>query len=293
MTMSRYGIVAGYDGSPGSDQALRWAVEETRARGCMLTVCLAWAPQYLSVLDEPTVYDLARTRGEQALASGLRYARSVLGDGSVVPLLACDAAVPVLCEQSGTAEMVVLGARGHGGVAGLALGSVPWQVAGHAQGPVVIVRGRWRRPNHPGGPVVAGADGSAASEDVIRFALGEAELRRAPMLAVCALADAPGSLGCSHRIEEDFTRVLRLHEKEHPELTVLRQVSAGSPRTALLDAAAGAQLLVVGSRGRGGFEGMSLGSVAQALMHHAPCPVAVLSQSAGRPGQRGESHPKA
>jgi nucleotide-binding universal stress UspA family protein len=293
MTTSRYGIVAGYDGSPGSNQALRWAVEETQARDCMLTVCLAWAPQYLAMLDEPAVYDLARKKGEQALASGLRYARSVLGDGSVVPLLARDAAAPVLCEQSGTAEMVVLGARGQGGVAGLALGSVPWQVAGHARGPVVIVRGRWRQPNHPSGPVVAAADGSAASEDVIRFALGEAELRRAPLLAVCALADAPGSLGCAHRIEEDFARVLRLHEKEHPELTVLRQVSAGSPRTALLDAAAGAQLLVVGSRGRGGFKGMRLGSVAQAVIHHASCPVAVITSGEEEASRSGRSHPKA
>jgi nucleotide-binding universal stress UspA family protein len=64
-------------------------------------------------------------------------------------------------------------------------------------------------------------------------------------------------------------------EKQHPELTVLRQVTFGHPRTALLDAAADAQLVVVGSRGRGGISGMLLGSVAQAMIHHAPCPVGV------------------
>jgi nucleotide-binding universal stress UspA family protein len=277
MTALRNGIVAGYDGSPGSDQALRWAVEETRTRGCTLTVCLAWAPQYLAMLDEQGVYDLARKKGEEILALGLRYARSALGAESVVPLLARGPAAPVLCEESSTAEMVVLGARGQGGVSGLALGSIPWQVAGHAQGPVVVVRGKWRRPNERAGPVVAAADGSAASEGVIRFALREAELRHVAMLAVCALADAPASLGGAHRVEEDFTRMLGLYEKEHPELTVLRQVSAGSPRTALLEAAAGAQLLVVGSRGRGGVDGMGLGSVAYAVLHHAPCPVAVLA----------------
>jgi nucleotide-binding universal stress UspA family protein len=74
-------------------------------------------------------------------------------------------------------------------------------------------------------------------------------------------------------------RVLKPHEKEHPELTVQRQVSAGSPRTALLPAAAGARLLVIGSRGRGGLDDMSLGSVAHALLHRAPCPVAVVPAS--------------
>jgi nucleotide-binding universal stress UspA family protein len=276
MAALRNGIVAGYDGSPGSDQALRWAVKEARAHGCTLTVCLAWAPHYLAVLDDPAVYALAQNRGEHMLAAGVSYARSALGAESVVPLLAHGSPAQVLCEQSASAQMVVLGARGHGGIAGLALGSVPWQVAGHAQGPAVIVRARWRRANQPQGPVVAGTDGSARSENVIRFAFREAELRRVPVLAVCALADAPATLGQASRIEADFDRVLTRHEKEYPELSVLRQVSAGSPRTALLEAAAGAQLLVIGSRGRGGLDDMSLGSVAHALLHHAPCPVAVV-----------------
>jgi nucleotide-binding universal stress UspA family protein len=276
MTALRNGIVAGYDGSPGSDQALRWAVEETRARGCTLTVCLAWAPHYLTVLDDPAVYALAQNRGEHILAAGVSYARSALGAEPVLPLLARGSPAEVLCEQSASAQMVVLGARGQGGIAGLALGSVPWQVAGHAQGPVVIVRARRRRANQPQGPVVAGTDGSARSQDVIRFAFREAELRRVPVLAVCALADAPAALGEAGRVEADFDRMLKPHEKENPELTVLRQVSAGSPRTVLLETAAGAQLLVIGSRGRGGLDDMSIGSVAHAVLHHAPCPVAVV-----------------
>lgn len=276
MTASREGIVAGYDGSPDAGEALRWAVEEARIRGCELTVCLAWAPQYLKMTDETATYDLARRRGEEILAPGLRYAESVLGPEGVTPLLARGLPAPVLCEQSATAEVVVLGARGEGGMSGLALGSVPWQVAGHAHGPVVIVRGHWRRPNHQPGPVVAGVDGCAASEDVLRFAFREAELRRVPLLAVCALADAPGSFGAADRIEDDFVHVMELSEKHYPEVPALRQVSAGSPRGALLEAAAQAQLLVVGARGRGGLDGMSLGSVAEVVLHHAPCPAAVV-----------------
>lgn len=79
------GIVAGYDGSPGSDQALRWAAREARARGTVLTDCLAWAPDSVSRLNEAAVFDLARQRGEEILAPGLRYAESVLGSGGVRP----------------------------------------------------------------------------------------------------------------------------------------------------------------------------------------------------------------
>jgi nucleotide-binding universal stress UspA family protein len=81
-------------------------------------------------------------------------------------------------------------------------------------------------------------------------------------------------------MEEDFDRLMTSREKEHPEITVLRQVTFGAPRSALLTAAAEAQLLVVGARGRDGLEGMSLGSVAGALVHHAPCPVAVVHLAA-------------
>jgi nucleotide-binding universal stress UspA family protein len=84
-------------------------------------------------------------------------------------------------------------------------------------------------------------------------------------------------------MEEDFSRLVTPREKEHPEVTVLRQVTFGTPRSALLTAAAEAQMLVVGSRGLGGLEGMSLGSVAGALVHHSPCPVAVVHPSARQP----------
>jgi nucleotide-binding universal stress UspA family protein len=102
------------------------------------------------------------------------------------------------------------------------------------------------------------------------------------LIAICALADAPGKLGGARQIEEGFSRVMTEHEKEHPEVTVLRQVASGAPRSALLTAATGAQLLVAGSRGLGGLKGMSLGSVAATLLHHSPCPVAVVHPSVAR-----------
>jgi nucleotide-binding universal stress UspA family protein len=128
---------------------------------------------------------------------------------------------------------------------------------------------------------VVGADGSPASQAAVAFAFEEATLRDAPLVAVCALADAPGRLGGAQQMEEDFSRTMTLREKEHPEVTVLRHVAVGTPRSALLIAAAEAQMLVVGSRGLGGLHGMSLGSVVQAVVHHSPCPVAVVHPPVG------------
>lgn len=272
------GIVVGYDGSPGSDLALRWAAREAGERGVGLTVCHAWAPEDLALLTESALFEQARQRGEQLLDQALRYIEPIVGADGAEKLLADGSAARVLCEHSETAGMVVVGPRGHGRLAGMLLGSVAWQLAGHGQGRIVIVRGTERRANCEPGPVVTGVDGSAASRAALEFAAEEAALRHAPLVAVCALADAPGALGGARQMEDEFAGLMTGWEKEHPEVTVLRQVTDCSPRTALLEAAAGAQMLVVGCRGRGGFRGMTLGSVTSALLHHAPCPVGIVRQ---------------
>ncbi len=269
------GILVGYDGSPGSKQALIWAAREARCRETVLTVCHAWTPGFLA--SEAAVLDLARRGSEKVIAEGLRRAQTLMGAAEVRPLLASGPAAAALCERSQAAEMVVVGCRGHGGLAGLLLGSVSWQVAAHARGPVVVVRGHWRpAAGYVPGPVVAGADGSAGSLAALDFGFEEATLRDAPLLAVCALGDAPGCLGGDRGLRDDAERTMAEREKEHPEVAVLHQIALGDARAALLTAARDAQMLVVGSRGRGGVRGMALGSVSEALLHHAPCPVAVV-----------------
>jgi nucleotide-binding universal stress UspA family protein len=276
MTGMTDGIIVGYDGSTGSDEALRWAAREAWARGTALTLCLAWAPDPLALPGDAAVYQLARRRGEEILARGMRLAGAVPDLVDVRAVLADGAPAGVLCERSSAAEMVVVGSHGHGGLAGSRLGSVCWHVAEHGQGRLVVVRGHWRPVNQPPGSVVVGVDGSAVSQAAVAFAFEEAALRDVALLAVCALADSPGRLGGARQMEEDFSQLMTVQEKEHPEVTVLRQVTVGSPRPALLTAAAEAQMLVVGSRGLGGVEGMRLGSVAQAVLHHSPCLVAVV-----------------
>ena len=281
MTGMTDGILVGYDGSPPSDEALRWAAREAWARGTVLTICLTWRhDDHLALNGDPGAADRARQRGEEILARGVRFAGSVPDPADIRTVLAEGSPAYVLCERSSAAEMVVVGSRGHGGLADLRLGSVSWQVACHGQGRVVVVRGQWRPVNQPPGPVVAGVDGSPESRDALTFAFEEAALRDVPLVAVCALTDAPGRIGGELRMEEDFGLLMTSREKEHPEVTVLRQVTFGTPRSALLRAAAEAQMLVVGARGLGGLEGMSLGSVAGALVHHSPCPVAIVRLAA-------------
>jgi len=156
MTGTRYGIVAGYDGSPGAAQALRWAAREAWARGAELTVSLAWTPDQMELPTESDLCDLARQHGREILTRGLPYAESVLGPGRVRADLAAGPAARVLCERSRDADMVVVGSRGHGELPGVRLGSVSWQVAGHASGRVVVVRGPWRPANRAPGPIVCG-----------------------------------------------------------------------------------------------------------------------------------------
>ena len=181
MTGTGYGVLAGYDGSAGSEQALSWAAREAQARGAVLTVCQAWVPAHQVTPAAGTAFELARRDAEQALARGTRRAQAVVASGEVRPLLADGSAAAVLCEHSTDAEMVVVGSRGHGGLTGLLLGSVSSQVAAHARGRVVVVRGRWRHAaGHLPGPIVAGADGSAASQAAVAFAFEEAALRAAP-----------------------------------------------------------------------------------------------------------------
>jgi nucleotide-binding universal stress UspA family protein len=268
-----HGVLVGYDGSASSREAVNWAVRAARERGVMLTVCHAWKPGYAGPPLEPEHEDPARGSAEWTLSTAVRQpdpasVRLILGEGP---------AADVLCEQSRDAAIVVVGSRGMEGLTGLMLGSVSLRVATFAASPVVVVHGRWK----PGGGyipghVVVGVDGSRAAADALEFAGAEAALRHVPLTAICALADAPGELGAAQHLGEDFERIVTYWEKEHPEVEVHRQVTDRSARTALLEAAQDAQLLVVGRHGRGGLPHMMIGTVTETLLSHTPCPVAVV-----------------
>jgi nucleotide-binding universal stress UspA family protein len=287
MTTRGHEIMVGYDGSAGGAEAVDWAVREARLRDLSLTVCHAWAPGYSaqshraadSALPVAAAggADPAREHAEAVLALGVQHAQACDSAVAPRPLLVCGPAARVLCEQCAGAGMLVVGSRGLGGLAGLLLGSVSLQVAAYAPVPVTVVRGGWRQvPGHPPRPVVVGTDGSPASWAVLDFAAEEAVLRDVPLVAVCALSDTAGVLGAARSMEAEFIAAIGKLRADHPEAPVQQRVEQGAPRSALLAAAAQAQLLVVGARGRGGLREMMLGSVSLAVLHHAPCPVTVV-----------------
>jgi nucleotide-binding universal stress UspA family protein len=284
--MTGTGIVVGYDGSADAEQAVAWAAREAQARGCALTVCLVqelpYPPYPTSPAGTQEPGDSALHGGHEALARGLRIARDLIGADEVRPLVATGSPAAILCKCAATAEMTVLGCRGRDGLPGLPLGSVSLKVAAQAPGRVVVVRGHWQPvPGQMPRPVVVGSDGSPASQHAVRFGFEEAALRETFLVAVCALADGPGQLGGAGRLKTDFQQIMSQEQPAHPDVAVNQQVCEGTARTALLQAARDAQLLVLGARGRGGIPGMSLGSASMTLLSHAVCPVAIVHADQG------------
>ncbi|MFI6226939.1 universal stress protein [Micromonospora echinospora] len=183
-----------------------------------------------------------------------------------------------LVEESRRAELVVVGSRGLGGFAGLLLGSVSAQVAGHAHCPVLVVRPADRQVTADG-PVLVGLDGSELAELAVGHAAEEAARRGVPLVLThvaapdARSADSAGDGQTADRLLAETAATVR---QRHPELAVAERVlRAAEPASALVEASADAALVVVGSRGRGGFAGLLLGSVSQALVQHARCPVLV------------------
>jgi nucleotide-binding universal stress UspA family protein len=220
------------------------------------------------------------------LATAAAGARQVAPELEIDQVEVTGYPVPVLLGESARAEIVVLGDRGLGGFTGLLIGSVAVEVTAHASCPVIVVRGP--EPDRAGPrpePVVVGVDGSPTSEAATAFAFEAASLRRVPLVAVHVwrdvLVDATmAPLLDWDVIDSDEREVLaeRLAgwSEKYPDVPVRRLVARDRPARALVEESGRAQLVVVGSRGRGGFHGLLLGSVSQALLHHAHCAVAVV-----------------
>ncbi len=177
----------------------------------------------------------------------------------------------VLEAQSRDAALLVVGCRGQGRFAGVFVGSVAVHLAGHSRCPVIVVRGR----ADPRGPVLVAVDGSAEARAAAEFASAEAAMRGTGLMAVYVSADAHSA---ASRAEGERVLADALSDSERPGagVTVSPRLMTGHVRQVLIEESEGARLLVVGARGLGGFAGLVLGSVSQAVLHHAHCPVAVV-----------------
>lgn len=280
------GIVVGADGSDHGKAAVRWAADTAVAYGLPLTVLYARpdATGAPTLVAEPT----------GVLGESVELARSRHPGLAVRPLQMPDAPVTSLLAAAETADVVVLGSRGIEGFRGLLLGSTTMHVAPYAQCPVVVVHSGMEGgvtpfgdddadPGNPG-QVVLGYDGSSASNRAAAFAFRHAEAVGCGVVAVSVEAGrgepeteeidpenaTPGSDTSA------FHSPVIVTAASFPDVPVSFVAGTGRPAEVLLGAAVGAALLVVGSRGSGGFSGLVMGSVSQKVLAHASCPVAVL-----------------
>jgi nucleotide-binding universal stress UspA family protein len=201
----------------------------------------------------------------------------------------------VLIDESGPDRLLVVGSRGRGAVGGLVLSSVSQRCAQYARGPIVIVRGS--EPSAGVERVVVGVDGSEESFVALRFAAADARRRGAPLQVVHVWQDTDhaahgrvGPLGKSakERADEAWRDILAAILAVASDLEVMTEHVAGHAPSVLLKASEGAALLVVGSRGRGGWAGLMLGSVSLHCITQSACPVAVVRAPAVAEGRREE-----
>jgi nucleotide-binding universal stress UspA family protein len=284
-------IVVGVDGSTASMRAARWAAAEAERRGDALDVVHAWMVPY--PLNPPDYFVDPAPFEAQGAAVLDRAMKSLAAGGPLGvdarPVLVREYPSKALLRVAAGAELLTVGSRGRGGFSGLLLGSVSQSCVHHAPCPVAVVPHGWSGTDH--GRIVVGVDGSPPSYRALRWAVHEAVRRNARLdvvnaynylEAVLPMAIAPGvdcevlEKSSTSLLEQMLGSVLPLHGPRPPAVELV-PAHSGAVR-ALLKAAIGADLLIVGSRGRGGVRGLLLGSVSQQCAHHARCPVIVVRE---------------
>lgn len=285
-------ITVAVDGSPAAAAAADWAADAAAREGSALRIVHVrepWANEH--PFHRVQGFDESLTRYwvgvlEKAAERARRRASSL----SITTRLDTGAVIERLMEEARTSDSLVLGGRGMGGFAGLLLGSTGLGLAGHAAGPVVVVRGAPEAEYHE---IVVGVDGSPHSEAALRYAFDQAALRGARVRAVYAWTTPVfSSVSAAYaRVVRDVVesglrvadRWLAPWREKYPAVPLVESDVHRHPVPALVDASATADLVVLGSRGRGGFASALLGSVSHGVLHGARCPVAVV-----RPREEGE-----
>ncbi|WP_327312709.1 universal stress protein [Streptomyces sp. NBC_01235] len=269
-------LVVGIDGSEASLEAVDWAADEAARHGVPLLLLHATDGD-----REPSdVIGAASERARQR-APTVRLSSEALHED----------AASALVESGRNAFALVLGSRGLGDLAEMLLGAVSLAVAARADCPVVVVRGAAEHRDGRFGNIVVGVEEGEGSGTALQFALREAHVRSCRLTAVHAwnpssrvLTPRPApswyALEAHRRPPSQvLDDALRGLAERYRDARVSPRVIEGPARRALLDAASAADLLVVGARGRQGHPGLQLGLINHALLHHAPCPVAVVPQT--------------
>ncbi|MFH5227092.1 universal stress protein [Antrihabitans spumae] len=278
-------IIVGVDGSPSSNEAVRWAAQEaTRQHAPLLLILADVIP--LGYLPGNGFYqteiDKQAIAGRATLAEAKLLAEGTASSVDVQTEFVTGSAIQTLLDRSKDARMLAIGSRGLGAFRSSLLGSVSTALAMHAHCPVAVIRDARVGATPDAGSVVVGIDGSATSVHAIGIAFDQASKRGVELVAVHAWMDTSQFAleGVGGQIAEDteaavFSESLAGWHGQYPDVGVRRVLVKDRPVRQLLEESATAQLLVVGSHGRGGFTGMLLGSTSRALLHTAECPIIV------------------
>ncbi|WP_052713439.1 universal stress protein [Streptomyces katrae] len=286
-------ITVGLDGTDAGSAAADWAAHEAELRNATLELVHAedWAQYgpFAVPLPEPRrqwAEDLLSLTRDRLLRTHGTLDISTRGTRGI-------AAAKVLSSSAEDADLLVLGSRGLGAVAGFIVGSTGSATIRHTDTPVVLVRPfdsehHPLRPADDAGPVVLGVDLHSNCDRLLAFACEEAARRSCPLAVLhCwslppALSYAPGldpgvAQEMTDRLETTLRRLLSPWERKHPQLAVDTRILIGQPAIQLLDASSDAALLVVGRRIRRPALGARIGPITHAVMHHATSPVAVVA----------------
>lgn len=281
---STSGILAGVDGSPSSTAAVDWAARAAALHNLPLTLVHVLASPVVMTFPEtpmpPGYTEWQRDQGERHLRDAVEVAEAA-GAPRVAAEIVVGSTIPMLVEMSRGATRLVVGSRGHGMLRRRLLGSVSSSLVRHAHCPVAVVHEGESRPDTA--PVVVGIDGSPVSEAATALAFEEASLRGVELVAVYAwhdtgFLDFPGLDAAEMASDGELALAERLAgwRERYPDVTVRRVVVDDRPADQLIDRSKEAQVVVLGSHGRGGFTGMLLGSVSQAVVQSAHSPVVVV-----------------
>jgi len=283
-------ILVAVDGSPESDAAIAWAANESAIRRAPVNLMYVIPPARVDwpidiMLEPPEWYDkIAREileRAKKTFQTSWRgtssaHVETTIGNGRIVP---------VLSDASKDAHMVVTGSRGRGALHRLLIGSVSNGLLHHAHCPVAVIPSD--RPSvHAGAPVVVGIDGSPSSEAATALAFDEADRRGVDLVALHAWNDFGAYLGVDVGADTEWRQYeIEAHEvlaerlagwqEQYPDVAVHRRIVCNEPAYWLTEESRRAQLVVVGSRGRGGFTGLLLGSTSSAVVQVSSAPVIV------------------